>query len=66
MATTLLPSEQGGSSQALLNTIQAVFGQHLDEAVVRTVFEADAARDFTLVSDVLWELLPQVRALRLC
>lgn len=66
MATTQLASEQGGSTQALLNTIQAVFGQHLDEAVVRSIFEADAAKDFTLVSDVLWELLPKVCVLRLC
>lgn len=57
MATVEQP-EQG--NQALLNTIQAVFGQHLDEKVVRTVFEADSARDFILVSDVLWELLPEV------
>lgn len=51
-------SEQ--ASQALLNTIQAVFGQHLGDTVVQTVYEADAAKDFTLLTDVLWELLPEV------
>lgn len=56
MAST--KQEQG--SQALLNTVQACFGQHLDEQVVRTVFEADQSKDFLLVSDVLWELLPEV------
>jgi hypothetical protein len=44
----------------LLNTYQGLFGQHLDQELVRTVFEADQTRDFHLVSDVLWELLPQV------
>lgn len=57
MAST--KQEQQGS-QALLNTVQACFGQHLDEQVVRTVFEADQSKDFLLVSDVLWELLPEV------
>lgn len=45
---------------ALLNTFQGLFGQHLDQELVRTVFEADHTRDFHLVSDVLWELLPPV------
>jgi hypothetical protein len=56
MATEL--PEQG--PDALLNTFQGLFGQHLDQELVRTVFEADHTRDFHLVSDVLWELLPQV------
>lgn len=57
MATTEQPAQ---ATQALLNTLQAVFSQHLDEKVVQTVFEADSNRDFILVSDVLWELLPEV------
>jgi hypothetical protein len=57
MAGTEQPEQ---ATQALLNTIQAVFGQHLGDNVVRTVYEADAAKDFTLLTDVLWELLPEV------
>jgi hypothetical protein len=57
MATTEQPAQ---ATQALLNTLQAVFSQHLDGKVVQTVFEADGNRDFILVSDVLWELLPEV------
>lgn len=56
MATGL--PQQG--PDALLNTYQGLFGQHLDQEIVRTVFEADQTRDFVLVSDVLWELLPKV------
>lgn len=48
------------ATQALLNTIQALFAQQLGDKVVRTVYEADAAKDFTLLTDVLWELLPEV------
>jgi hypothetical protein len=54
--------QQQQQQQSLLNTVQAVFGDYLDENVVRTVFEADQAKDFVLVSDVLWELLPEVSA----
>lgn len=48
------------AGQAAFKTVQAIFGQHLDDQVVRTVFEADQTQDFALVSDVLWELLPEV------
>lgn len=53
------------------NTVQAVFGQHLFQQqdgqqqllarIVDTMVDTDGTRDFTLVSDVLWELLPEVR-----
>lgn len=56
-------TEQGpAAQQALYNTVHACFGKYLDEAVVKAVFQADSSQDFVLVSDVLWDLLPEVRA----
>lgn len=47
--------------QNLLNTVQRAFGAELDADTIATVFDADQGRrDFNLISDVLWDLLPQV------
>jgi len=43
------------------NTVQLFFGAYHEQEVVKAVFDADnGMRDFSLISDVLWELLPEV------
>eukprot|EP00775_Hariotina_reticulata_P008156 gene8156-8349_t len=50
--------------QFFLNTVQLFFGPYHEQEVVKAVFDADnGMRDFSLISDILWELLPEdVRA----
>ena len=49
------------SPQKLLNTAQRCFESHLPHEVVKTVFYAEnGVHDFQLITDVLWELIPEV------
>ncbi len=48
--------------QTLMNTVTRCFGRHFeDEALLSAVVHADGgARDFQLITDVIWEMLPEV------
>lgn len=46
-----------------LNTVQLCFARHHSHEVSKAVFDIDAkegVHDFELVSEVLWELMPEV------
>lgn len=53
--------EQPETQQKLLNTVQLCFASHHRHEVVKAVYDAqEGTHDFYLISDILWQLLPEV------